>query len=120
MNRRSKHFLNTLLIAVVILVCVQSSRAQDCVNVDDIKKMQAQLKSPPDVTFNKKLHDELLKLRKKDHERVQDAIADRKPDNILDRLRDSRSQNSDSLCVILKQYGWPTKKLVGDDGADAV
>src|ERR1043166_5181861 len=82
--------------------------------------MQAQLKSPPDVTFNKKLHYELMKLRKKDQERVKAAIADRKPDNILDRLRESRSQNSDSLCVILKQYGWPTKRLVGDDGADAV
>jgi VWFA-related protein len=120
MNRRSKHFLTAQLVAFTLFLSFQSSRAQDnCLSADDIKKMQAQLKSPPDVTFNKKLHDELLKLRKKDHERVQDAIADRKPDNILDRLRDSRSQNSDSLCVILKQYGWPTKKLVGDDGADA-
>jgi len=39
---------------------------------------------------------------------------------MLDRLRDSRSENSDSLCLVLKQYGWPTKKLVGDDGANAV
>jgi VWFA-related protein len=121
MNRRSKHFLAALLIAVTALLWVQSSNAQNnCLSVDDVKKMQAQLKSPPDVTFNKKLHDDLLKLRKKDHERVQDAIADRKPDNILDRLRDSRSENSDSLCLVLKQYGWPTKKLVGDDGANAV
>src|SRR4029079_4174345 len=97
MNRRSKHFLAALLIAVTALLWVQSSNAQNnCLSVDDVKKMQAQLKSPPDVTFNKKLHDDLLKLRKKDHERVQDAIADRKPDNILDRLRDSRSENSDS------------------------
>lgn len=121
MHRLSKHFPTALLIAFAAFVWAQSSQAQDnCLNADDIKKMQAQLKSPPDVTFNKKLHDELLKLRKKDHERVKDAISDRKPDNILDRLRESRTQNSDNLCVILKQYGWPTKKLVGEDGADAV
>ncbi len=120
MRRGPKHFLTVLLIAFAALVWVQSSQAQDiCLSADEIKKMQAQIKSPPELTFNKKLHDELLKLRKKDQERVKDAIADRKPDNILGRLRESRSKNPDSLCVILKQYGWPTKKLVGDDGAEA-
>ena len=50
---------------------------------------------------------------------MKDAVSKRKPDNILDRLRESRDTNSDSLCLIFKQYGWPTRKLVGDDGADA-
>lgn len=120
MHQRPKHFLSALLITVVTFLCVQSSRAQvNCLGADDIRKMQAQLKSPPDITYNKKLHDELLQLRKKDQERVRDAVSDRKPDNILDRLRESRSQNSDSLCLMLKTHGWPTKKLVGEDGADA-
>ena len=120
MRRRPKHFLTVLLIAVTALACVQPSQAQDnCLSSDEIKKMQAQIKSPPNVTFNKKLHDDLVKLWKKDHERVQDAVSDRKPDNVLDRLRESRSKGPDSLCEILKQFGWPTKKLVGDDGAAA-
>lgn len=120
MHRRSRHFPIALLIAFTLLLSFQSARAQDnCLSADDIKKMQAQLKSSPDVAFNKKLHDELLQLRKKDQERVRDAVSDRKPDNILNRLRESRVQNSDSLCLILKEYGWPTKRLVGEDGADA-
>lgn len=120
MRRHPKHFAVALLIAVTVLLCVESLRAQDnCLGADDIKKMQAQLKASPEVTFNKKLHDDLLKLWKKDHERVQDAISDRKPDNVLDRLRESRDKNPDTLCEILKQFGWPTKKLVGDDGAAA-
>ena len=82
-------------------------------------KMQAQIKSAPNVTFNKKLHDDLMKLWKKDHERRQEAISDRKPDNVLDRLRESRSKAPDHLCEILKEFGWPTKKLVGEDGAAA-
>ena len=120
MNGRRKHFLTPLLIAVAALACAQPTKAQDnCLSSDQITKMQAQIKSAPNVTFNKKLHDDLLKLWKKDHERLQDAISDRKPDNVLDRLRESRSKGPDNLCEILKEFGWPTKKLVGDDGAAA-
>ena len=120
MHRRPKTFVTTLLITVAVLLCVQSARAQDnCLSAADITKMQAQLKSQTQATFDKKLHDELLKLAKKDHERVKNAVSDRKPDNILDRLRESRDPSSDSLCLILQQHGWPTKALVGADGADA-
>ena len=120
MRRRPKHFLTALLILVTLLACAKASRAQDnCLSSDEIMKMQAQIKSAPNVTFNKKLHDDLMKLWKKDHERVQDAVSDRKPDNVLDRLRESRSKAPDHLCEILKEFGWPTKKLVGEDGAAA-
>jgi len=120
MHRRPKHFLTALLILVTLLACAKASRAQDnCLSSDEIMKMQAQIKSAPNVTFNKKLHDDLMKLWKKDHERVQDAVSDRKPDNVLDRLRESRSKAPDHLCEILKEFGWPTRKLVGEDGAAA-
>ena len=120
MHRRPKHFLTALLIAVAALACAQPTKAQDnCLSSDQITKMQAQIKSAPNVTFNKKLHDDLMKLWKKDHDRVQDAVSDRKPDNVLDRLRESRSKAPDHLCEILKEFGWPTKKLVGEDGAAA-
>jgi VWFA-related protein len=120
MTRRPKVFLTSLFIAVAAFACVQPTKAQDnCLSSDEITKMQAQIKSPPSVAFNKQLHDDLLKLWKKDHERVQDAISDRKPDNVLDRLRESRSKSPDNLCEILKQFGWPTRRLVGDDGAAA-
>ena len=120
MRRRPKHFLTALLILVTLLACAKASRAQDnCLSSDEIMKMQAQIKSAPNVTFNKKLHDDLMKLWKKDHDRVQDAVSDRKPDNVLDRLRESRSKAPDHLCEILKEFGWPTRKLVGEDGAAA-
>src|SRR5262249_20421771 len=119
MNRWRRKVLFSLFMAVATLVCFQTVRAQDtCLTRDDINKMQAQLKSQAPVTFDKKLHDELLKLRKKDFERAKDAIA-KKPDEIMDRLRQSQNQNVDSLCPILKARGWPTRQLVGPDGADA-
>jgi VWFA-related protein len=107
-------------IVIAILVCVQSSLAQEnCLSPDDVKKIETQLKSQPTVTYNKKLHDQLLLLSRKDTERLQDAISERQPDDILGRLKEARDKSGDSLCQLLKEYGWPTKKLVGDDGANA-
>jgi len=103
-----------------ILSCCHSSLAQNnCLTADDVKKMEAQLSSPQPVTFNKKLRDELLQLRKKDYERVEHAVSKRKTDDLADRLREARDRNADSLCSILKEYGWPTRALAGEDGADA-
>jgi hypothetical protein len=120
MNRRPEYFLKVLFLASVALAWVQPTSAQNnCLSADDVTRMQAQLKARPAVTFDKKLHDELLQLQKKDQERVRDAVYDRKPDKIMDQLKKSRAQNSDSLCKILKERGWPTKNLVGDAGVDA-
>jgi hypothetical protein len=63
MNRRPKHFLVALFITFAALACVHPTKAQDnCLSSDDIMKMQAQIKSAPNVSFNKKLHDDLVKL----------------------------------------------------------
>lgn len=106
-------------VALTILACCFSAFAQDnCLTADEIKNMQAQLKSGAAATYDKKLHDEILKLRRKDQERLRDAVS-RQPDNIIDRLKESRDKNVNGICLILKQRGWPTKQLVGDDGADA-
>jgi len=116
----SKRRLLVSLAVLSILLCGHSSRAQvqdNCLTADDVKKMQAQLSSPQPVTLSKKLRDELLQLGKKDYERVQRAISERKTDDLADRLRDARDRNADSLCLILKEYGWPTKEIAGEDGA---
>ncbi|HJZ81411.1 MAG TPA: VWA domain-containing protein [Pyrinomonadaceae bacterium] len=112
--------IRSLLILIATLVCFHSAPAQDnCLSADDVKNMEAGLKLQLPVTFDKKLHDELLQLSKKDSERVRDAIAERKPDDIMGRLQEARDKNGDSLCLLLKQHGWPTRQLVGDDGANA-
>src|SRR5262245_50164623 len=105
----SKRTLLVPLAVLSILLCSHFSQAQvqdNCLTADDVKKMQAQLSSLQSVTLNKKLRDELLQLGKKDYERVQRAISERKTDDLADRLRDARDRNADSLCLILKEYGW--------------
>ncbi|MEK6333346.1 MAG: VWA domain-containing protein [Acidobacteriota bacterium] len=82
--------------------------------------MLSQVKSHQQLPLNEKLRDELLKLKKKDQERLSDSIAqNEKSDDLMERLRSSRGNNAARLCSILKQYGWPTTSLVGKDGAEA-
>lgn len=104
---------------VFLSVCVSAFAQDNCLTADDIKKMQAQLKADVAVTFDKKLHDEIIKLRRKDQERTRNAVSERQPDDVMNRLRQARAQNPEGICLILKQRGWLTRKLVGDDAADA-
>jgi len=110
-----------LLSIISIFVCSQSNRAQErCLSQDDVKTMLAQVNSHQQVPLNKKLRDELLKLKDKNQQRLdEDVRKNRKPDVLMKRIKASREKNTDGLCPILKQYGWPTPSLVGQDGVEA-
>lgn len=91
-----------------------------CLSNDDVKKMLAQVNSNQNVTLNKKLSDELLKLKDKSQQRLDDDIRDnRKPDELIKRISAAREKNNVPLCSILRQYGWPSKSMVGKEGVDA-
>ena len=91
-----------------------------CLSKDDIKNMLAHVNSNQNATFNKKLRDELLKFREKSQQRLDDDIRDnRKPDELIKRIKQTREKNSVQLCSILSQYGWPTKSMVAKEGVDA-
>ena len=82
--------------------------------------MLAQVNSPQNVSLDKKLREDLLKLREEDHKRVQNAVAENlKPDVLLSRMKAAREVNTAQLCPILKKFGWPTTALVGKDGVAA-
>lgn len=100
-----------------------SDVAQDetrCLSKEDIKNMLANVSSSQTVTLNKKLRDELLKLRYQNQQRLDDDIrGNLKPDELLKRMKASRAKNTAQVCLILRQYGWPTQSLVGKDGVEA-
>src|SRR5687768_14363951 len=116
-----KAFLRFLLPVVSIFVWSQSNPAQQpCLNQDDVKKMLARVTSGQDLPLNNKLREELLKLRYKNQQRLyEDVIGNRKPDAMMKRIKASREKNTNSLCPILKQYGWPTPSLVSTEGVEA-
>jgi len=120
-TRNSLHQVLSVLLSIsATLVCFQSVAGQDrCLSQDQIRSIVAQVNSRQQLPLNKKLRDELLKLKKKDQERLNKSIAEKKPDASIERIRNSEENNAGRLCPILKQYGWPTTGLVGGDGVEA-
>lgn len=110
-----------LVTAVLTFLCFQSIAAQNaCVSADEIKNMLNQVNANQPVPFNEKLHEQLINLKVKNDERLQEEISDnKKADELMKRLRESRQKNTDELCRILKTVGWPSKALVGPEGVDA-
>src|SRR5215471_8002069 len=107
------------LVAVVILIGAVSGFAQTrCLTADEVKQFTDQIEANTARPFNQKLGDQLNKLAAKQEQRVENNVADNKSgDTILKTLRTSREQNTGELCSIIKQFGWPTRDLVGDEGA---
>ncbi len=113
--------LVVLLPALLILACAQSIPAQTgCLTSDEAKQVRAKFEAREKVLLNKSLRDDLLKFRDQDQSRLVDDIREnRKPDELMVRMRAARAQNADRLCAIIKKHGWPTVSLVGEDGVSA-
>jgi VWFA-related protein len=112
----------TVSIAIVSLfLCLHSVAGQNsCLSSDDVKRMLVQLNSSQNVSPNKKLREEVLKLAEKDQERLRNTIGEtKKSEDLLKRMRTNREKNTLSLCPIVKEYGWPTAAVVGKDGVAA-
>jgi len=112
---------NLPLVALLLLVAAISSFAQTrCLTADEIKRVSDQIAANDTRPFNKKLSDDLIKLSAKQQQRLQDNVTDNKSgDTLIGTIRKSREKNTNDLCAIVKQYGWPTRDLVGDEGARA-
>ena len=110
--------VRALIAAAALLVYAQLLFGQArCVSDDEVKKMIAQVNSPGNVTFNKKLHDALIKLKESSEKGFRDAVAHgEKNEALVKGVRTAREKNTAALCPILNQFGWPTNALVGADG----
>jgi len=69
--------------------------------------------------MNDQLHDELMARMEKE-QNLRGALID-SPDDIqlLMRMAEADAQNTTWLDEVIQQQGWPTKSLVGEDGAQA-
>ena len=121
MYRRLLPQFHLPVVPLLILIGTASAFAQTkCLTADEIKRVSDQIAANDTRPFNKKLSDDLIKLSAKQQQRLQDNVTDNKSgDTLIDTIRKSREKNTNDLCAIVKQYGWPTRDLVGDEGARA-
>ena len=116
-----KGFVTVFFTAAAIFFCSKSVAGQSsCVTSDDIKRMVAQVNAPRTEPFNRKLRDELLKLRENDQKRFQGSIGESgKSEALLKRMQESKEKNTAALCPLMKKFGWPTVDVVGNEGVAA-
>jgi hypothetical protein len=78
-------------------------------------------KSTPSVT-NPGLRQELLK-RVSEDQRIRNELIKKGIDHpdqaLLDQMKKIDASNTARIKVIIKRYGWPGRKLIGQDGTDA-
>ena len=120
-NAFPKTIFSTFIIAACLLTC-QPVHAQQagCITSDEIKKMTAQIESGPPASFNKKLAKELQKMKDKYRETYRYAATFDFEDTGLNKdIAKVRDKNDARLCLILREFGWPTASMVGLNGADA-
>src|ERR1041385_1795394 len=117
-------FLPLIFLVVAIwssLIGATAVAQTKCLTEDEIKRLTTQLEANAARPFNKKLNEQLIKLASKEQERIQNNVADNKSgEAIIKTLRTAREANTTELCAIFKQYGWPTRDVVSDDGAKAM
>jgi VWFA-related protein len=113
--------LKTIIITVTLLLCAQSLAAQNqCLTQSELSNILSQVNSQQQVSFNKRLSEDLIKLKAKSDRRLTEDVADnKKPDELIKRMRENRKKAVTELCQILKMVGWPSKALVGPEGVQA-
>ena len=102
---------------VLFFVGSVTTRAQSCVTPDEVKQMLARVQSPPAVTVDKKLREELIKMAEKQRELLLEVVQkDQAKKSDQEKLHKLYENNTARFCEIIKSVGWPTAALVDRDG----
>lgn len=110
-----------LTVTAVSLPAVPLFAQTKCLSPEQATAILAQANSPQNVTFNKKLHDELRKLVLKNETLLANGVESDLSNEVFNqRVGQARSRNNARLCEILKEFDWPSAALVGKDGVAAV
>ena len=116
-----KTFFRTFIAVVSIFIYSQTAFGQsNCLTPEEVKNLIARLGSQQNASLNNQLQTELLKMRDEVQTLRQKLIEDGYQDSSLKvRLKETREKNAARFCQILKEFGWPSKNLVGSDGTAA-
>jgi Ca-activated chloride channel homolog len=118
-----RKFIASVTVLLLIVSCVSSQTqtppVAPCISKDDVNQLLAKLDSDQPATFNKKLSQELVKLEDQRQDYFKEAVDSDNKEKSLKRMTDFNQRAEQRLCEVLKEFGWPTQKLVGEAGVDA-
>jgi VWFA-related protein len=113
-------FINGLFALICGLLCAHTAIAQfECLSPDDIKRIKSQVDFHLPAPFDKKLSEQLIKLKGKNDQRLQNDVADNKnSEELVKRMKAAREKNGAEMCQIMKTVGWPSKAMVGEEATN--
>jgi Ca-activated chloride channel homolog len=118
--RTQKYLFMCFLCFFAAFLSRPSTSAQtQCISKDDVNLMLTKLASQDTVSENKKLRNELLKVQEQRRKSLRDSLEADSAEKLQRRAAEVRGKNEENLCQILREYGWPTRSLVRDDGMAA-
>lgn len=113
--------LQTFVAAVSLLLCAQSLAAQNqCLTQSELSNILSQVNPPPQVSFDKRLSEKLIKMKtRSDRQLLEDVADNKKSHELVKRMKENQQKGVAELCQILKTFGWPSQALVGSEGVNA-
>ncbi|HEV8591294.1 MAG TPA: VWA domain-containing protein [Pyrinomonadaceae bacterium] len=114
-----KKLHNVFVLGTLFLVQVALGQSQ-CLSDDSIQQMVVQLNSPQNTPHDEHLRNALKQLKAEYAKFYINATQETlNEDKLAQKIAAANPQNEITLCRIFRQYGWPTKSLVGNEGVSA-
>src|SRR5215213_1473153 len=109
-----------LFTALFFVMAVSISGQSRCLTSEEAKKVIESIKASPPATENKKVRKELLEMREA-REKLNSKISvdTEKNQNLIPEANQMGLKHLARVCQIVKETGWLTKEMLGDDGFDA-
>lgn len=104
-------------IVLILLFQIPILAQSKCFSNEEASKVIGTINNPQPISENKQLRRELAKMQELQEKLVQDII-DYSEDNLklIANADEMAEKHLLRLCEIIKQNGWITKELVGDEG----
>lgn len=113
-------FIYLIFFAVILIAKPYVYAQTGCVSDDEVKQMIATMREQRPIAVNEKLKKELVKMRENFVEKYRYAAALKFQDKNLNKeITKVRDKNDERFCALVKEFGWPTIRLAGEEGAEA-
>jgi VWFA-related protein len=116
----AKQTIKIFVIVGLLMLCRQAFGQAGCLTAEEAQKAVNLINSPQNITENKALRLELLNM-KESRQKLDQKIIDNLPENqkLISTANEMGEKHLLRLCEVIKQYGWVSREMIGDEGVSA-
>jgi VWFA-related protein len=116
----ANQLVKIFVVVGMLILCRQTFGQSKCLTNEEAQTAIKLINSPRSISEDKTLRLELLNMsesRRKLEQKIIDNLTENQ--KLIQSANEIGEKNLLRLCEIIKQYGWVSKELVGEDGAAA-